>query len=157
MDSKGWTLFSPGSGGALDASIARAFTREEPILFYYWGPSSILGKYDAVQLDLGPVDEETYACNTDSDCTDAPGVTAYPASPAVIGVASWLPEEAPAVAEYLGKAGLSNAQISALLVYGDENNADAAETAQNFLKTEQDLWTSWVPAEVAEKVLATLD
>ena len=75
----------------------------------------------------------------------------------MIGVASWLPEEAPAVAEYLGKAGLSNAQISALLVYGDENNADAAETAQNFLKTEQDLWTSWVPAEVAEKVLATLD
>src|SRR5690606_20158644 len=157
MDSKGWTLFSPGSGGALDASIARAFTREEPILFYYWGPSSILGKYDAVQLDLGPVDEDIYACNTDSDCTDAPGVTAYPASPAVIGVASWLPGEAPAVAEYLGKAGLSNAQISALLVYGDENNADAAETAQNFLKTEQDLWTSWVPAEVAEKVLATLD
>ena len=43
MESKGWNLFSPGSGGALDASIARAFTREEPILFYYWGPTSILG------------------------------------------------------------------------------------------------------------------
>jgi glycine betaine/proline transport system substrate-binding protein len=48
-----WNLFSPGSGGALDASIARAFTREEPILFYYWGPTAILGKFPAVQLDLG--------------------------------------------------------------------------------------------------------
>jgi glycine betaine/proline transport system substrate-binding protein len=74
----------------------------------------------------------------------------------VIGAASWLPEEAPEVAAYLAKAGLTNAQISKLLVYGDENNADAAETAENFLKTEQELWTGWVPAEIAEKVLATL-
>lgn len=156
MDSKGWNLFSPGSGGALDASIARAFTREEPILFYYWGPTSILGKYDSAQLDLGEVKPDVYACNTNTDCTDPAGITAYPSSPAVIGVAAWLPEEAPAVAEYLAKAGLTNAQISALLVYGDENMADAAETARNFLKTEQDLWTGWVPADVAQRVLATL-
>lgn len=157
MGSKGWNLFSPGSGGALDASIARAFTRDEPILFYYWGPTSILGKYDAVQLDLGPVKPDVYACNTDTDCADAPGVTAYPSSPAVIGVAAWLPKEAPAVAEYMAKAGLTNAQISTLLVYGDENKADAAETARNFLKTEEALWTSWVPAEVADKVRAALN
>lgn len=152
-----WNLFSPGSGGALDASIARAFTREEPILFYYWGPTSILGKYDAVQLDLGEVKPEIYACNTDKECPDEPQVTAYPSSPAVIGAAAWLPKEAPAVAEYLAKAGLSNAQISKLLVYGDENNADAAETAENFLRTEQELWTGWVPQDVAEKVLSSLD
>lgn len=157
MSSKGWSLFSPGSGGGLDASIARAFTREEPILFYYWGPTSILGKFDAVQLDLGPVKPEVYACNTDTDCTDAPGITAYPSSPAIIGAASRLPKEAPAVAAYMAKAGLSNAQISSLLVYGDENKADAAETARNFLKTEQDVWTSWVPAEVAEKIQVFLN
>ena len=157
MEAKGWTLFSPGSGGALDASIARAFTREEPILFYYWGPTSVLGKFDAVQLDLGPVKPDVYACNTDTDCTEPAGVTAYPSSPAVIGAASWLPEEAPTVAEYMAKAGLTNAQISALLVYGDENKADAAETARNFLKTEEALWTSWVPAEVADKVRAALN
>ncbi len=157
MEAKNWNLFSPGSGGALDASIARAFTREEPILFYYWGPTSILGKYDAVQLDLGPVNPDVYTCNTDTDCADAPGITAYPSSPAVIGAAAWLPEEAPAVAEYMARAGLTNAQISRLLVYGDENMADAAETARNFLKTEEELWTSWVPADVAEKVRASLD
>jgi len=157
MKDKNWNLFSPGSGGALDASIARAFTREEPILFYYWGPTSILGKYDAVQLDLGEVKPEVYACNTDKDCREEPGITAYPSSPAVIGAAAWLPKEAPAVSEYLAKAGLSNAQISKLLVYGDENNADAAETAENFLRTEQDVWTGWVPQDVAEKVLSSLD
>ena len=151
-----WNLFSPGSGGALDASIARAFTREEPILFYYWGPTSILGKYDAVQLDLGESKPDVYACNTDTDCTDAPGITAYPSSPAVVGAAAWVEEEAPAVADYFTKVGLTNNQISGLLVYGDENNADAEETAMNFLKTEEDVWTQWVPADVAEKVMAAL-
>lgn len=151
-----WNLFSPGSGGALDASIARAFTREEPILFYYWGPTSILGKYPAAQLDLGPSKPEVYACNTDADCDEPAGVTAYPSSPAIVGAAAWIKDEAPVVADYFSKVGLTNAQISELLVYGDENQADAEETAVNFLRTKQDVWTKWVPAEVAEKVLAAI-
>jgi glycine betaine/proline transport system substrate-binding protein len=152
----GWNLFSPGSGGALDASISRAFLREEPILFYYWGPTAILGKYDAVQLDLGEPKPDVYACNTDPDCQEPAGKTAYPSSPAIVGAAAWIEEEAPAVAEYLSEAGLTNAEISELLVYGDENQADAAETAENFLKTKEDLWTTWVSADVAEKVKASL-
>jgi glycine betaine/proline transport system substrate-binding protein len=151
-----WNLFSPGSGGALDASIARAFLRNEPILFYYWGPTAILGKYDAVQLDLGTADPAIYACNTDPECTEPAGKTAYPSSPAVIGAAKWIETDAPAVAEYFSRVGLSNSQISELLVYGDENKADAAATAENFLKTRQDVWTTWVSPEVADKVRASL-
>jgi len=151
-----WNLFSPGSGGALDASIARAFTREEPILFYYWGPTAILGKYDAVQLDLGETKPEIYACNTDPECTEPAGKTAYPSSPAVVGAAAWIQQDAPEVASYFAKVGLTNAQISELLVYGDENQADAAQTAENFLKTKQDVWSAWVPADVAQKVVASL-
>lgn len=156
MENKKWTLFSPGSGGALDASIARAFLRKDPILFYYWGPTAILGKYDAVKLDLGPVKPEVYACNTASDCDTPPGITAYPSSPAIVGAAAWVKEEAAVVAEYFSKVGLTNDQISALLVYDDENKANAAETAENFLKTEESTWSKWVPASVAEKVRASL-
>ncbi len=83
-------------------------------------------------------------------------MTAYPSSPAVVGAAAWIQEEAPVVAQYFSKVGLTNAQISELLVYGDENQADAEATAENFLKTKQDVWTQWVPAEVADKVLAAL-
>ncbi|WP_281285634.1 hypothetical protein [Devosia ginsengisoli] len=60
------------------------------------------------------------------------------------------------MAEYFSKVGLTNAEISELLVYGDENQADAADTAANFLKTKEDLWTTWVSPEVAEKVKASL-
>ncbi len=152
-----WNLFSPGSGGALDASIARAFTRRAPILFYYWGPTAVLGKYDTVQLDLGPTISEIYACNTNKDCKQPPGVTGYPSSPAIVGAAAWVKKDAPVVADYLSKTGLTNAQISELLVYGDENKADAQATARNFLKTKQDVWTRWVSADVAKKVRSAVN
>ncbi|TDF62668.1 glycine betaine ABC transporter substrate-binding protein [Cupriavidus sp. L7L] len=42
--------FRPGTGAAFDAAIASAFQRGKPILFTYWGPSNILGKYKSVQL-----------------------------------------------------------------------------------------------------------
>lgn len=151
-----WNLFSPGSGGALDASIARAFLRKQPILFYYWGPTAILGKYDAVKLDMPPADKDVYACNTNPDCANPPGKTDYPSSPAIVGAAAWVKKDAPKVADYFSKVGLTNAQISAILVYGDENKADAEATAINFLKTEEAVWTKWVSPEVAAKVKAAL-
>src|SRR5690606_1712096 len=117
---------------------------------------ALLGKYDAVQIDLGEAKPEVYACNTNSDCDQPPGITAYPSSPAIIGAATWVKEEAPAIAEYFSKVGLTNAEISELLVYGDENKADAETTAMNFLKTKGDVWKSWVPADIAEKVEASL-
>ena len=110
-----------------------------------------------VQLDLGPTKPDVYACNTSRDCTDKPGVTAYPSSPAVVGAAKWIESDAPNVAGYLAKVGLTNAEISEILVYGDENKADAAATALNFLKTKEDRWTSWVAPEVAAKVKASLN
>ncbi len=72
MKNKGWDLFSPGSGGNLDASIGRAFLRKEPIFFYYWGPTAILGKYPSYQLELPPADTAAYECNTSPDCEDPP-------------------------------------------------------------------------------------
>jgi glycine betaine/proline transport system substrate-binding protein len=151
-----WNLFSPGSAAALDASISRAFLRQEPIFFYYWGPTALLGKLDTFQLDMGETHPEVFACNSDPDCEDPPAKTAYPSSPAVVGASSWVKEEAPAIAEYFSKVGLTNAQLSELLVYGDENKADAADTALNFLRTQEDIWTKWVPADVAERVRAAV-
>ena len=46
--------------------------------------------------------------------------------------------------------------VGKLLVYGDVNKADAAATAENFLKTEEATWTKWVSPEVADKVRASL-
>lgn len=156
MENKGWNLFSPGSGGNLDASIARAFTREEPILFYYWGPTAILGKYDTYKLEMPPLDMEVYTCNTDPRCTNPPGKTSFPKSQVIIGAAAWVKKDAPVVADYFSKVAIGTEQVNALLAWGDDNKADAEDTAVHFLKDSQDVWTKWVPADVAEKVKAAL-
>lgn len=150
-----FNLFSPGSGGNLDASIARAFTREEPIVFYYWGPTALMGKYEMVQLEMPPYDADVWKCNSDPNCTPK-GKSSFATPPVVVATASWLKGEAPAVMDYLSKVALNNVQISQMLTWGDDNKAGAEETAENFLKTEEALWTSWVPADVAEAVKAAL-
>lgn len=43
--------FRPGTGTALDAAITSAYLQGEPILFYYWSPTAILGKFKLIQLE----------------------------------------------------------------------------------------------------------
>jgi len=47
---KYYTNFDPGSGGALDAAIAGAFAKKQPIFTYYWAPTGLMGKVDLVRL-----------------------------------------------------------------------------------------------------------
>ena len=65
-------------------------------------------------------------------------------------------EEAPNVAAYLSDVALNNVQISRMLTWGEENKASAVETAENFLKTEADIWTAWVSEDIAAAVQAAL-
>lgn len=150
-----FNLFSPGSGGNLDASIARAFVREEPIVFYYWGPTGLMGKYDMVQLEMPEYNAEVWACNTDSACSPK-RKSSFATPPVIVATAAWLSDEAPNVAQYLGNVALNNVQISRMLTWGDENKASAIETAENFLKNDADVWTTWVSADVAAAVQASL-
>jgi len=150
-----FNLFSPGSGGNLDASIIRAFEREEPIVFYYWGPTAIMGKYDMVKLEMPAYDAEVWGCNTNSNCTPK-RKSSFATPPVVVATASWIEEEAPNVFAYLGNVSLGNVQVSKMLNWGAENKAGAKETAENFLKTEEAVWSTWVDEETAAKIRAAL-
>ncbi len=39
-----YTNFRTGTGPALDAAISAAFRRGEPVLFYYWSPTPLMGR-----------------------------------------------------------------------------------------------------------------
>lgn len=150
-----FNLFSPGSAGALDATISQAFLRKEPIVFYYWGPTAMMGRFDMTRLEMAPFDQAKFDCIGKADCPN-PEKTDFVVPDAVKAVSSWLPQEAPAVAEYLGKVSLTNAEVGRMLVWGEDNKADAQAVAENFLKTEEAIWSKWVPAEVVEAVKASL-
>ena len=43
--------------------------------------------------------------------------------------------------------------MNGLLVYMDDNQADGADAAVEFLKNNPDVWQAWVSADAAKKVM----
>jgi len=149
-----FTNFRPGTGDALDVAAETGALRGKPTLFYYWGPTWLLGEYDFTRLEEAPYDKATWDAMMAAEHPTA--ATAYPESRVVIGANADFVAAAPQLAAFLGAYGSTSDATSAMLAYMRENKADAAEAAVHFLKTTED-WTAWVPAEVAERVKASLD
>lgn len=157
-EAAGFTLVDPGSPGALDASIARAYEQREGWLGFYWAPTALLGKYEMVKLDWGvPLDEEMWkSCITVVDCPD-PKPSAWPVDHVVTLVSTSFAERAdPAVMDYLNKRGWSNETVGKLMAWMTDNQATGEDGAWEFLKERKDVWTQWVSPEAAEKIEAAL-
>mgnify|MGYP006287404477 CR=1 FL=1 len=156
LGNKGYELFSPGSGANLKAVIARKVTRREPVVTYYWGPTAVLGRYNLVKLEIpAPYDEDRFNCLASKDCQD-PQLSAWKSSTVAVGVVPRLKEEAPDVVAFCEKVQMPNAVINKVLGWTDERSAEAEAGAEYFLKNYEDLWTQWVPADVAERIRASL-
>ena len=135
----GFENFHHGSGGTLAASIERAFSREEPWIGYYWGPTEVLGQFEMVLLDWPE------------------GGPTYPASDVFTGVAADLSERQPDVYDYTTMASMPASVMNEVLGWGAANDATAEERAVYFLQTYQDLWTGWVTEDAAAAILAALE
>lgn len=142
-----YNLFRPGSGTALATSLVAAYEKGEPWFGYYWGPTWIFGKLNLTQIEEPPYSDELwqsgFACG-------------FPAVNVNILVNKDLPDRAPEVAEFLTNYRTNSDLISEVLAYMESENADYEEAALWFLREKQEVWTQWVPADVAEKVRAAL-
>lgn len=65
-------------------------------------------------------------------------------------------EDIPEVMEYLKSRSWTQAEVSAVMLWMTENQANGEDGARWFLQNMPDVWTKWVPAEVAEKIKASL-
>jgi glycine betaine/proline transport system substrate-binding protein len=151
-------LRDPGTWGALDAAIEGAFAKEEPILFYYWGPTALAHKLD--MRDLEQPDP--------SECFDNSPVhgCAFPAAEIMIALNTALVDEAPELIRFFrnwdwsasnqlaaegwfseNKDTLRNAGLSSEEIY--------SATGIWYLKN-NDAWRDWVPIDVWGKVEAAL-
>lgn len=150
-----WELFPSGSGETLKASIAKAVTRKEPFIGYYWGPTDVIGKYHLVRVGMPEFDAGKFKCLTDANCANLE-VTGWAVGEVAVAVVTSLKDRAPDVAAFLGKMQVPNKEISDVLAWGDDNGATTDEVAVYFLKNYESIWTQWVPADVADKVRASL-
>jgi glycine betaine/proline transport system substrate-binding protein len=157
-DEKGFEseVFSPGSGANLKATIARKAAREQPVVSYYWAPTAVVGRYDLVRLEIPEGHRgQRWDCLTNRNCEN-PEVSDWPTGEVAVAVTTELREKAPDVARMLERMQYPNAVINGLLGWADERSEEPEAAAERFLKMHEDVWTQWVPAEVAEKVKASL-
>ena len=157
--SSSFVNFRPGTGAALDAAITSAITRKKPIVFYYWGPTWLLGKFnkDLVALEEPAFDEAKWKALKDAKSdVDVKEATAYAVLPVLIGANSTFAKEAPALIDFLHNYRTSAALVSAALADMQDNKASAADAAQHFLKAHQELWRKWVKDDIAARVVAAL-
>ena len=157
-----FTNFRPGTGGALASAIESAILREEPIFFYYWGPTWVLGKVgnQVVALEEPAYEEATWTELGEmavEDVTSDTPATAYPTIPVSIAVNAEFQQEAPTVVEFLGKYSLNAQIISEALAYMQDETATADEAAEWWLRNNVDTWKSWLPEDVASKVRTSLN
>jgi glycine betaine/proline transport system substrate-binding protein len=132
-----------GSSDMLFASLQGAYDKGEPWLGYLWGPTWIAGA-----LDLTLLEEPAY----DKAVWDDNRACGWPSVDLFVAVHKDFPEKAPDVTAMLEKWQMDSATLEAVLAYMNENDYTAEQAAVWFLQNYEDLWTPFVPADVAAKV-----
>ncbi len=156
MEEAGFNLVDPGSGAALSGAITKAYNRGEGILSYYWSPTSLLSKLDMVRVDMGPHDAQEFEnCTGSVDCVD-PKPNSFPVSEIKTVVSTEFANNNEAPMAYLKSRLWTPEAFGAVLEYMEAEQADGQAAAEWFLKNNPEVWTQWVPADVAAKVNAAL-
>ncbi len=142
------------SGQALLAVVESAVLQGRPILFYYYGPSWLLGKYDFYKLEEAPFDPAIWA--EPIAAANPTRATAYPVSNVIIGANARFAASAPGIIAFLDAYETTNAMVSRSLAFMRDNGATPEQAATEFLRANGDVWRAWVSAEVAARVATAL-
>ncbi len=157
-DKKGFVLVPSGSAAALDGAITKAYEREQGFIATYWAPTSLLVKYPMVRLEMAHDAEEWARCTTKQDCPDPKPNYWNPAEEVTLASADFMArEDLGPVKDYLSKHSWSQAEVGAIMLWMTENQANGEDAAKWFINNMPDVWTKWVPADVAEKVKAAAE
>ncbi len=128
-----WT----GSEDALLAEVSSAYSRQEPVLFYFYSPHAIFQQFDLVQVELPPYSDACYADEAAVDC-------AYPQDQLMKIFSAGLKDKDAAVHTFLSNMNYgSDAQIEMLAMLSDGKTVE--EAAQAWVDAHEDVWKSWLP------------
>ncbi|MGB5996054.1 MAG: ABC transporter substrate-binding protein [Marinomonas sp.] len=148
-------VFNHGSGETLAASLASAYDSKKPWFGYYWAPTSVLGKYDMVAVDMGSFNQEAYECAKSKECIN-PQKTSLAKAEVITAVTSNLAERAPEVLELMKNISFTNEQMSGLLAWEELNKATADETAVHFIQTQSAIWSKWLNNDARENLASLI-
>lgn len=131
-----FTNFRPGTGAALDVTVLASYKRGEPVLFYYWSPTPLMGQIDAIRL------EEKTGANKNV-------IT-------MVGISKAFHEQAPELVAVLEKVNIPIDLLNQNLARMTQERIASPKLARMFLKEHPEVWHAWVDETAAKKIEASL-
>lgn len=156
-DQKGFVLVPTGSAAALDGEITKAYEGKKGFIAQYWSPTSLLARYKMVRLQMAHDPVEWARCTSKADCPD-PKPNYWGQAEMVTLASSKFTQrdDFGAVKDYFANRSWTQAEVGKVMLWMTDNQANGTDGAKWFLKNMPEVWTKWVPADVAEKVKAAL-
>lgn len=157
LNNPNFVLVPTGSAAALDGVIAKAYEQKQGIIAQYWSPTSLLVQYPMVRLEMAHDPEEWARCTSVQDCPDPKPNYWKEAEMVTLASEPFMKrEDIPEVKEYFATRSWTQAEVSKVMLWMTENQANGDDAAKWFIQNMPEVWTKWVPADVAEKIKASL-
>lgn len=150
-----FNLYQPGTGAAQKAAIMSEYRRQNNIVFYYWSPTPLAGSLDLVPLEMAPYDKEKFHCLSDSECAN-PEPSEFPRTPIFTALNAQFAEEAPQLKAFFDSNEVPLEVINATLAEMEDSGDDSMDMAIWFLTEYPEVWSEWVPEDIAARVQAAL-
>ncbi|MFQ6574357.1 ABC transporter substrate-binding protein [Pseudomonas sp. UM16] len=143
--------FRTGSGAALDAEITSAIRRGKPVLFYYWSPTPLMGRFALVRLEEPAFNDAAWQTLTDANNPNPQGTRSLPAKLS-IGISAPFRQDYPELVEFFAKVDLPIDTLNTSLAHMNEKRQSPKEAALTFMREHPNIWKAWLPATVASNV-----
>ena len=130
-----------GSEQAVLAAVDSAYSRKEPILFYFWTPHSIHAKYKLTAVKLPDYSAACY-----DKATSGSVACDYP--PDTLFKIAWsgLKDKAPDAYQFLKNMKYSNDDQIGMIAAVDTEKKTAEQSARNWINAHEAVWKAWIPA-----------
>jgi glycine betaine/proline transport system substrate-binding protein len=152
---KVYTNTHPGTGAAMDATIASAYERGKPILYYYFQPSTLLARYPSIRLEEPSFNAACWKTINNSKDTD-PCPSSSPTTNLKVLVSTPFANSDPVVTEFLSKMSLPMSAVNQALSSMGSLKIDPRALAVQYIKSNPQQLATWLPADVAQKVEASI-
>ncbi len=131
-----------GSEEAVLAALDAAYSRQEPILFYFWTPHSIHARYDLTPVKLPPYSEACYA-KAESGGVDCD----YPPDELYKIFWSGLRDYAPEAYAFLSKMNYSTDDQIQMIAAVELDGKPVDQAAREWIDAHESLWKGWLPTQ----------
>jgi glycine betaine/proline transport system substrate-binding protein len=135
-------IVQAGSEQAILAALDAAYSRQEPVLFYFWTPHSIHAKYQLTEVQLPDYSDDCYA-KTSSGGVDCD----YP--PDVLLKVAWagLKDAAPDAYEFLKNFQYTNQDQIDMIAGVELDKKEVAQAARDWVDANKSVWEKWLPSQ----------